>query len=59
MRITNQKDWADIIAEGTSSTLQYFKKNYTGGQKHQIRILCFFEEGHYCIVKVCINISNF
>jgi hypothetical protein len=64
-RITKGKDWNDIVAQGSSTTLQYFKKvcPLAEGQKHQVRILCFFEDGRYCTVKglvglVCDDMIN-
>jgi len=55
MRIVRGNDWNNFFAEGKTTSIKYFKRNWEKGQTHQAQILNFFENGRYCTVKVSLN----
>ena len=56
MRIVRGNDWNNFFAEGKTTSIKYFKRNWEKGQTHQSQTLCFFENGRYCSVKVFVII---
>lgn len=49
-------DWNNFFAEGRSTSIKQFKRNWTKSQTHQAQILTFFENGKYCTVKVIFGL---
>jgi len=56
MRIVRGNDWNNFFAEGKTTSIKYFKKNWEKGQTHQAQTLCFFENGRYCTVKAIFGL---